>query len=162
MYIEGYQHYQKSIQDINLSFYDNDREAQQILVILHGWNVRGLESWQSFLASAQKELGVRIVAIEMPGFGQSSLPPDVWGVGEYAQFIHEFIQENFASSSTHISLLGHSFGGGVVSFVAAQNAQYYNTLILLAPAVIRSQKNHTKKQNITKLGKRLFELPPSI
>lgn len=84
------------------------------LLALHGW----LDNAASFDALAPLLPGVRLVALDLPGHGHSEHRP--LGVHyHFVDFIPDVIAAADALNWERFSLLGHSLGGGIVSFVAA-------------------------------------------
>lgn len=52
----------------------------------------------------------RVVAIDLPGFGRSTMPPLVWDLRDYSIFVQRFVE---SLKLTNLTVIGHSFGGGV-------------------------------------------------
>ncbi len=95
---------------------------------LHGWG----QNHGAFLPliDALKDQG-RHVALDFPGFGDSSFPPDVWGVSDYAHFVQKFIRHMEWESCF---LITHSFGGRVALRFANQWPDQVHGLFLIAAA----------------------------
>lgn len=135
--------------------------ALQTMVILHGWNTVGSQSWEPFINLFQSEVGsgkLRIIAPDMPGFAQSESPKAVWQAENYAQYISQFIIE---INISNIVLVGHSFGGAVGSIIASQHPEIQlDYLYLVAPAIVRNWgEKQSQKQKVTKFGKHIFTIP---
>ncbi len=81
---------------------------------LHGWgrSHRDFSVAASLLASH----GVASVALDLPGFGASPLPPVAGGARYYAELLRPVIGE---LSSAPLVLVGHSFGGRVAAVLGA-------------------------------------------
>lgn len=83
------------------------------LILLHGWG----GSAQSFLEPGLAEalatgLNGSVVCIDIPGFGDSGMPPKTgWGTPEYAAWLHEIVAKNGWSG---VPLFGHSNGGRII------------------------------------------------
>ena len=77
------------------------------MILLHGWGCS-----TDYFAKLQRHLAKKfqVYAIDLPGFGMSDAPIDVWGSFEYAQLIAQFMQ---AKHIVNPILLGHSFGGKI-------------------------------------------------
>ena len=69
------------------------------------WNISFL--WLGNLLSPK----YTVVAMDMPGFGESDEPPSAWCVDDYADFVVEFLKDY---GRDKVMLLGHSFGGRVI------------------------------------------------
>ena len=78
-----------------------------------------------------------VSAFDLPGFGQSSLPPIAWGSAEYAQLTVK-VMDDFKLDRPH--LLGHSFGGQVSLRLAATHAERVGKLVLVCSAGIRTRR----------------------
>jgi pimeloyl-ACP methyl ester carboxylesterase len=62
-------------------------------------------------------VGFRVCALNLPGFGGSEEPPCAWSVGDYADFVLDFLAERGIRS---VTLIGHSFGGRISIKLAAR------------------------------------------
>lgn len=83
-------------------------QGKSILLVLHGWG-SSIKSWQNLLEKIDPKKFTTYF-LELPGFGDASLPSTAWGVDEYLDFIKQFL--------THYKikpkyLLIHSFGGRI-------------------------------------------------
>ena len=77
------------------------------LVFLHGGGASAL-IYKKLLKVLGREYSV--VAPDLPGFGKSDAPERVWNLEDYAKFVEDFAKN---LNLTNITLIGHSFGGGV-------------------------------------------------
>ena len=75
------------------------------IVVLHGWGAH-IEAVGPILAAL--EGAADVIALDLPGFGESEPPPEPWDVDSYARFIIHFLDE-MAVERAH--LVGHSHGG---------------------------------------------------
>lgn len=84
------------------------------MLALHGW----LDNAASFDALAPLLPDVRLVALDLPGHGLSDpRPPGVHY--HFVDFVPDVVAAADALGWERFALLGHSLGGGIVSFVAA-------------------------------------------
>jgi pimeloyl-ACP methyl ester carboxylesterase len=123
--------------------------------MLHGWK----DSLSTFDGLIQSLPGYRIVRLDMPGFGKSGTPPTAWGVGEYVQFVAEFIQKMNLSVDV---LVGHSFGGRVAIKGVGCGALKPKKLILIAAAGL-ARKNTVMNYMLAgfaKAGRIATSIPP--
>jgi len=124
-----------------------------ILVFLHGWEGSS-RSWEANLAEFRNVFDC--ISLDMPGFGVSDEPKNVWGVAEYAQFIREFAQ---VLNLQKIVLVGKSFGGRVAMFYACKWPDTLSKLILVAAAGIERKSFATQLRiALAKTGKAVFSL----
>lgn len=138
------------------AFYRIEGEGDTIL-ILHGWGSSS-NTWQI----TQKELarrGFRVLALDLPGFGQTPEPPEYWHLKDYTDFVHEFAQKLDLHPFT---LAGHSFGGRITIDYASRYPKSLRAIVLIAAAgVIRHKKAKIGIMlGLTKLGNALFSIPP--
>ncbi|MEI6729085.1 MAG: alpha/beta hydrolase [bacterium] len=136
-----------------------DSKSSNKILLLHGWNQVGSQSWEPLLSMFEKK-DVFLVAPDMPAFGKTTEPKSVWGVDEYALFIEKFINSIDLQDSLW-SLVGHSFGGAVVTQITADlGVKKISKLVLVAPAIVResvkSQSLKTKEK-VSKMGKKLLQ-----
>lgn len=127
------------------------------LIILHGWNQGGAETWQEIMGKlALQHPDYRIIAPDLPGMGESEQPKRIWNAEDYANCITNILEKLDIKKAC---LMGHSFGGAIASIIASQSPNLCSELILLAPAIVRpplsSKQRLTKK--ITTFGKQNLE-----
>lgn len=126
-------------------------------LILHGWGSSS-ERWEkaSELLSANN---IKVIIPDLPGFGESDLPPDAWNLNNYCDFIEQFII-NIPDLSADFYLLGHSFGGALAAKFAIKHPQKIKKLFLVSAACIR--KKTVKKWYLTKISKffKIFSFLP--
>lgn len=124
----------------------------ETIVLLHGWGGQA-ESFKpvfDYLINDHK-----VYALDLPGFGNSDLPPSPWGAEDYAQFILRFFK---AIGVTKSNIIAHSFGGRIAIVLAAKQPEKVDKLILVDSAGIkprRTVKYHVRV-SIAKIGKLLF------
>ena len=96
----------KKVNNININY--EQKGSGDLVVLLHGWgsNIKLFSSLIDLLSAKYT-----VVAMDMPGFGESEEPPDVWCVGDYVQFVVDFLADY---DNKNITFLGHSFGGRVI------------------------------------------------
>lgn len=99
------------------------------LIHLHGAGGMNLTRGHDLLSKQH-----RVIALEMPGFGQSPENTRTQTTAELAATMHAAIRAlNIASCN----LLGTSFGARVALWLAAQQPALVSALVLEAPAAIR-------------------------
>jgi len=127
----------------------------QDLLCLHGWGA----SHTSFteLREAMKNDPVRIIALDLPGFGESGDLPIAWSTDDYADHIEELVR---VLQLKDVFLLGHSHGGRIAIKLASRRANWISHLFLCAAAGIRRPKHFKRCLGIyiASLGKSLFSI----
>ena len=104
------------------------------VLVLHGWGA-SIEAVQPIVAGLSDSCSVH--AVDLPGFGQSGLPPAAWGVAEYAEWTRELIA---ALGLAHVSIVGHSHGGRVAIHLAAHHPELVARLVIVDAAGIRAPR----------------------
>ena len=77
------------------------------VLLLHGW-ANDVETLRPLMRMV-KDLGFRVFAVDLPGFGLSDTPQVSWGVDEYVDLVSKLLDE---LALERVSIIGHSFGGG--------------------------------------------------
>lgn len=82
------------------------------VVVLHGWGGR-IESMAPVISCLADR---RVLALDLPGFGESPAPDDAWGTADYALFVREVLAE---AGVERADFVGHSFGAKTSLYLAA-------------------------------------------
>jgi pimeloyl-ACP methyl ester carboxylesterase len=106
------------------------------VLLLHGWGAHAGLMWP--LASALMQRGYHVLVPDMPGFGESALPPAVWTVYDYANFVCAYLD---AQQVEQVHLIGHSFGGRLGLILGAEQATRIHKMVLIDAAGIKPQSN---------------------
>lgn len=114
------------------------------LVFLPGWGDN--KATFSGLIGLLKE-NYEIYALDLPGFGGSQIPQEIWGLQDYADFVRDWIVK---LKIKPVALVGHSYGGAVAIVLASQSD--IPELILLGSAGIRG-KNRLRKKALSAAAK---------
>ena len=75
------------------------------ILLLHGWG-QNIEMMKMLGDPFSDRF--RITILDLPGFGLSSEPSTDWSIGDYSDFLEEFINELEIKKPI---IIGHSFGG---------------------------------------------------
>ena len=102
------------------------------VLLLHGWGRSG-EDFAPIAERLSKE-GFACHLLDLPGFGESDMPPDAWDVPRYAQFVLAYMD---AAELERASLIGHSFGGRISIVLAADCPGRVEKIVLVNSAGIR-------------------------
>lgn len=115
-----------SIQDIDLN-YIVEGEGESIL-ILHGWgcNIDTVRPIINILNQKYK-----VYALDLPGFGKSSIPKQALGSFDYVEIIKEFLNQMNVENTTFI---GHSFGGKLSIIFGAKYPELVDKIVLIDSA----------------------------
>ncbi|MGH8980773.1 MAG: alpha/beta fold hydrolase [Acidimicrobiales bacterium] len=102
------------------------------VLALHGWG----RSHRDFDAAVGPSFGgasLDAVALDLPGFGATPPPPEVWGAAEYARCVAQVLDEMAAP----VVVVGHSFGGRVAVHLAAEMPERIQALVLTGVPLLR-------------------------
>jgi pimeloyl-ACP methyl ester carboxylesterase len=101
------------------------------IVFVHGLG----GSWQNWLENMPRlaELGHRVVALDLPGFGASPMPPWEISIPRYGEFLGDFCEQ---LGLTPCTLVGNSMGGFVAAEVAVGEPEWVERLVLVSAAGI--------------------------
>lgn len=105
------------------------------VLLLHGWG-RDASYWD-LLVDSLSGCDCSFYSVDLPGFGLSAPPPEVWGVEGYAGFLCGWM-ESIRPMAEWV-VVGHSFGGKVALCLG----RWYpvRRLVLLASAGVVAHKS---------------------
>jgi pimeloyl-ACP methyl ester carboxylesterase len=123
------------IVDELLTHYEIAGEGKLVL-LLHGWgdNLKGLATLQAALASTYQ-----VLALDLPGFGQTQAPKSAWDLDDYATFVENSLKKIEAGDT--FSIVGHSNGGALAIRSLAIHKLTAEKLVLLAASGIREGRS---------------------
>lgn len=120
-------------------------------IILHGWG-EDKTYWRHIVDKLGSDFEVE--AFDLPGFGTESKISDDTTVEDYAEWVTAKIQK---LKYRDVVLLGYSFGGRIVSKIAAKRPEWLKGLILYAaPSIYRPEQKTQIKIRTYKALKNLF------
>jgi pimeloyl-ACP methyl ester carboxylesterase len=98
------------------------------VLALHGWGRRGSDFTNSLVSFGA-------LAVDLPGFGASPVPPAVWGARDYAENLRSVLDE-FDRPPV---VVGHSFGGRVAVCLAASYPELVGPVLVTGAPLVRLQ-----------------------
>ncbi|MBR2284314.1 MAG: alpha/beta hydrolase [Ruminococcus sp.] len=96
----------KTVKGVRINY--EEKGEGELIVLLHGWG-SNIKLFNNLIGLLSKKY--HVVAMDMPGFGESEEPPSAWEVSDYVQFVLDFLSDY---PDKEVMLLGHSFGGRVI------------------------------------------------
>jgi pimeloyl-ACP methyl ester carboxylesterase len=102
------------------------------VLALHGWAGSVKSFWP--VAERLAPQGYQVHLIDLPGFGQSDLPSQVWGVEDYMRFVVAYLDDRGLDRT---AILGHSFGGRIGLVLAAEHPDRVRKMVLADAAGLR-------------------------
>lgn len=130
---------------VNYEYFDNN--SKECLVFLHGWG-QNIEMMMPIAKPFIKEYNCLI--IDLPGFGDSEEPKEVYSLNDYADMINKLLK---SKKVTNPILIGHSFGGKI-SLVYATMFKT-KKLVLLASPFKKNIKKDNFKVKVFKFAKKI-------
>lgn len=97
----------KNIKGLDINYIDYGESTKQAIVLLHGWG-QNIEMMKPIGDKMIRDN--RVIIVDLPGFGKSSEPQDVWTVYDYVECIHELLSVLKVKNPI---MIGHSFGGKI-------------------------------------------------
>jgi pimeloyl-ACP methyl ester carboxylesterase len=119
------------------------------VLVLHGWgaSIGAVGSIVDGLADR-----LEVVALDLPGFGESAEPPEPWDVGAYARLVLRACDE---LGLERFSVVGHSFGARVGIVLAATHPERIARMLLTGAAGIKPRRkpSYYAKVAVAKAGR---------
>jgi pimeloyl-ACP methyl ester carboxylesterase len=113
-----------------VNYAEMGRESGKALLLVHGLS----GSWQNWLENiphfAREH---RVIALDLPGFGDSPMPDWEVGVETYGRFVLEFCD---ALGVERCTIVGNSMGGFIAAETATHEPRRFEKLVLVSAAGI--------------------------
>ena len=142
----------KTVNGIKINY--EDKGSGELIVLLHGWG-SNIKLFANLIELLSRKY--HVVAMDMPGFGESQEPPSAWCVDDYASFVVDFLKDY---EDKEVMLLGHSFGGRVIIKLNSRNDLPFRVsrVILVDSAGILPPKTNKKSWRTRKykMGKAIL------
>ena len=135
------------IHDINLNYERYGNINGQSIVLLHGWG-QNIEMMKPIGDKFKDDFD--IIIFDLPGFGKSDEPSCVWSCYDYAQLIHDALDELKVNNTI---IIGHSFGGKLGLIYASR--YNVNKLVNLAGPYCKEIKDVSLKVKVLKFMKKV-------
>lgn len=119
------------------------------VLVLHGWGAH-IEAVYPIVTGLSSV--ATVYTLDLPGFGESELPPKPWGVEEYQAFVAAFMDE---LQIERPAIIGHSNGGRIAIRMAATEPSRPSRLVLVDSAGIRPRRTLRwyRRVGMAKVGK---------
>lgn len=107
----------------------------KLVLVLHGWgdSANGLANLTRSLAEQYQ-----VLSIDLPGFGGTQAPKDVWNLDDYAGFVNKFLTK--VDLKQPYAVIGHSNGGALAIRAISLNQLKPSKLVLMAASGIRTKQ----------------------
>lgn len=130
------------------------------LIILPGWG-QNSSHWHRVVELIKKTTAnIDVHVINLPGFGAEVLPESNWGIPEYTKWLRAYIEADLhidLNNTDRVIIMGHSFGGRIASYLAAERPEWLQGLLLFgAPCLRRKGIRLEIRIRLYKILKRLL------
>ncbi len=115
------------------TFGENTNES---IIFLHGWG-QDNSTFKHLYEKLEQEN--YIIAIDLPGFGKSEEPKEVWDISKYVEILEAIIKKE---QLTNPVIIAHSFGGRIALKYASKETNI-SKLILISSAGIKPKRKLT-------------------
>ena len=136
----------KHINNVDVNYIDYG-EGEKTIVLLHGWG-QNIEMMKPVGDKFRKNN--RIIIVDLPGFGCSCEPTEIWTMYDYAKCINELLKSLKVDNPI---MIGHSFGGKISLIYASMYK--VDKLILFGSPFKKEVKNLSTKTKILKSLKKV-------
>ncbi len=120
--------------EVTMAFTDLRGSGDVVFVLVHGIGMGRIVYSETAEMLAGRG---RVLAVDLPGFGDSPEPGSAATLTETAEVVAQFIRDE---SPRRVVLVGHSMGTQIVAEVAARHPELVDALVLIAPTVNRHER----------------------
>lgn len=117
---------QIALGDLSIHYYEGGPVRGETIVMIHGFGA-SKDNWLRFARHFTAHY--RVIALDLPGFGDSDQPNGSYDVGTQAERLEFFVK---ALELGKIHLVGNSMGGHIAGIFAARYPQQVSSLALFA------------------------------
>lgn len=125
------------------------------ILMLHGWG----DSLITFNILAKNlSTKYRVIRLDLPGFGGSETPKEVYDLEKYALFVSNFLDK--IDNKDVYAVIGHSNGGAIAIKAVSESTIKPKKLILIASSGVRSTYSGRKK--VLRLAAKTAKFPTKL
>ncbi|MDD4036040.1 MAG: alpha/beta hydrolase [Bacilli bacterium] len=147
------------VNNLNINYEIYGVQNNKTIILLHGWgtNLNSFKIMADYLNENYK-----VIAIDLPGFGSSSIPDKVLNITEYSKIIYDLLIKLNVETAV---LIGHSFGGRIAITLAGHYNYNAEKIVLINSAGIKPKRTiwyYIKVYTYKFLKKITFLMPKKI
>lgn len=128
--VAGLSSKQLEVADLSIHYYEGGPQDGETIVMVHGFGA-DKNNWLQFARHFTQRY--HVIALDLPGFGESSKPHASYDVGTQVERIAAFTQ---ALGIKRLHIIGNSMGGHIAALYAARYPQQVASAALLDNAGI--------------------------
>lgn len=163
---------QVQVGELTIHYYEGGPSTGETLLMVHGFGANR-DNWLRFARPLTAKY--HVIALDLPGFGESSKPDVMYDVASQAERLHAFIT-TLKLDKPH--LIGNSMGGHIAALYAARYPEQVRSVALFDNAGITSPRKSEmfamvergdpnplvvrKAEDFDKLMKFVFVTPPPL
>lgn len=137
-----------------VSYLSYGENSEFSILFLHGWRSEGAVWGEVVRLMQSKGFEGKIFCLDLPGFGESSMPNENFKLNNYCEIVDEFVKK---MGCKKILLVGHSFGGRITIKLAARQFEWIEKLVLVDSAGLNLGQNRKKLFGlVAKIAKPIF------
>ena len=140
--LAGLTHKQVQVGDFNIHYYEGGPKDAETILMIHGFGA-DKDNWLRF--SRPLTDTYHVIALDLPGFGDSSKPDASYDVGTQTERLAAFAKQ---LGIPKLHLIGNSMGGHIAALYAARYPEQVLSVALLDNAGITSPKKSEMFQRI--------------
>lgn len=125
------------INGLKLNYYESG--SGKFLLFLHGGRLRAL-TFKKTLDKLSKNY--HVLAPDIPGYGQSSTPKELWNFKDYVNFFDKFLKR---MKIKEVIVVGYSLGGGIAYNVALASKKVKKLVLINSAGVEKTSDNQLKR-----------------
>ena len=122
-----------NVDGLTLHYYEGGPADAPTLLMIHGFGANR-DNWLRF---ARHFKDYRVIALDLPGFGESSKPDIDYDVASQTERVHAFAK---TLGLTRLHLIGNSMGGHIAALYAARHPEQALSVALLDNAGVTSPR----------------------
>ena len=131
----GFTERQVPVDDFSIHYYEGGSQTAPTVLLIHGFGA-DKDNWLLF--SRKLTDNYHVIALDLPGFGDSSKNPDAsYDLDAQTERLAAFVKQLGLSQ---LNVVGNSMGGEIAALYAARYPQQVRSLALFANAGITSPK----------------------
>jgi pimeloyl-ACP methyl ester carboxylesterase len=122
-----------NVDGLTLHYYEGGPADAPTLLMIHGFGANR-DNWLRF---ARHFKDYQVIALDLPGFGESSKPDIDYDVASQTERVHAFAK---TLGLTRLHLIGNSMGGHIAALYAARHPEQVLSVALLDNAGVTSPR----------------------